>query len=206
MTPEEELKQLTGADNITETTPPPAPENTTAAPANPTPGPTLAPNFWDDAEIEPKKPETAPATNATEGTKTAITPAMYKASARTAVATLNLTQVTLFRPLLNWRFNKTLQKKFKPEDLERAWELEIENATPVNDHEKGLKSRIKKYLYQRDQKLSAIPFTTEEETDLELAFTEYFKAKQITMSPEVLLYCALASSIGKRGIDVFIWD
>ena len=112
----------------------------------------------------------------------------------------------LFRPLLKWRFNKHLDKKFTAEDLATAWELKEKEKTPANDEEKSLKQRISKYLRQFEEKITSLEFSATEERDLESSFRAYFEITQKTLSPETMLYVQLTAILGKRAIDVFIWD
>lgn len=184
----------------------PAPE-TTAAPVKPN-----YKDWWASAETEASaepepeeqseddKPEPpAPSKSAGKLSKDVI-----NASARTAVATLNMTQSTLLRPLMKWRFKKICQKRFG-DNIERALDL-ADTATPEDEAEQRIQSKMRRLVNQFEKKLDELPFTDEEEKDMELAFKTYFEVKQVAMSPEVLLYCSLASILGKRVIDVAMWD
>ena len=225
LTPEEELQQTLNAGNdkkeVTQTgtgnaTPPKAAEQ-----------PMQADNFWATGEVNTAPPVTETVTNTNTGatgtkpadqaapTNTAtqqaaangtrITRETINTSARTAVSAINLAQITILRPLMNWRFMKESEKRFG-EKLSRAQEMIMDDSTPTDAQEKSLKNRFKKFLDQRDAKIKEIPFTDEEEQDMERAFKSYFEMKNQAMSPEILLYTALISTIGKRAVDVVMWD
>lgn len=195
-----------------------------------TPGPRpaaakQAADFWDEAILEDEAPdqpknvgtettgtEAAGTTDAPAATPAASAPAMQKVtsaavatSARTAVATINLAQVTLLKPVLNWRFKKESEKRFG-EHLPRLQDMVMGEIPPTDEAERARKKKFEKFLKERDAKVKGLPFTDDEEKDMESAFRQYFQMKQVTMSPEVLLVCSLATTIGSRVIDVAIWD
>lgn len=224
MTPEEELNQtLNGGKDkpvVTETVTP------AATPPKAAEQPMQADNFWSTGEVNTAPPVTTETvTPPTQGTGTGNatpapnnTPAQQQAangtritretintSARTAVSAINLAQITILRPLMNWRFMKESEKRFG-EKLPLAQEMIMGDLQPTDPQEKSLKNRFKKFLDQRDQKIKEIPFTDEEEEDMERAFKSYFEMKNQAMSPEILLYTALISTIGKRAVDVVMWD
>lgn len=213
MTPEEELQQKLRDANEGDTTPgndtvnvtPPV--KATTPPVTGGPSPKQSPEFWGDSEIKRETPKPTPEPGSPEAKTGAgkITKQAIDMGARTAVSTINLAQVTLMRPILNWRFKKESEKRFG-ENLDRAQEMVMGEITPTDPKEKTLKTRFQKFLEQRDKKLIDLPFTDREEGDLEYAFKTYFEVKQVAMSPEVLLYCSLGSIMGKRAIDAFMWD
>jgi hypothetical protein len=186
-------------------------QNTTQQ-QQPKPTPTPERNygdFWGDSLIE-RKPTPAPS-SITEGAPNIapsqkVTKAAMQTGARTAVATIDLAQTTLMRPLLNWRFKKEAQKRYGTEAYEHGMDMIMSEMTPRDDAERSLKARISRFLDQRDRKVRAIPFTDMERKDLELAFGQYFEITNKTMSPEVLLYASIIGSLGKRAIDVLLWD
>jgi hypothetical protein len=189
----------------------PAPAPAPVVNSEPTAGPSISPSFWDDVEIEKPAPTTpTPAGLPKPGDipppNAPLTKAAIDSSARAAVATLNLTQTMLFRPLIKWRFKKHLSEKFTPEDLATAWSLNLNAETPADDKEKTLKKRISNYLNQFETKNKELPFSTTEEKDLESAFRAYFEITQKTLSPETMLYVQLAAILGRRGIDAFVWE
>ena len=222
MTPEEELQQLLLKDK-------PQTETGTGNPAPPAPvqQPMQSDNFWETGEVQATPPvaETvAPPTTTTTATGTPATPAQtataaqqqaanttrvtreaINTSARTAVSAINLAQITILRPLMNWRFMKESEKRFG-ENLPAIQEMVMADITPTDAREKTLKTKFMKFLNQRDSKIKEIPFTDEEEQDMERAFKSYFEMKQVAMAPEVLLYTSIISTIGKRAVDVFMWD
>ena len=225
-TPEDELKNLL-KQTVNKT-----PETIIPGAQNATPSPEPVKhhkNFWGNADIteeqvttaeQPETP-TAAATNSGTGAQTQagataaqpqstssssrITRDAINNSARTAVATINLAQLTLMRPLLNLRYKKECEKRFG-DRLARAQEMIMGDETPTDEAERSLKKRFNKFLLQRDQKITDIPFTETEEQDMEKALKSYFEMKNVTMSPEILLYCSLASTVGKRVVDVVMWD
>jgi len=182
-------------------------------------------DFWDHAVIEeaPSEP-VPPVTNTTTdtGTNTAapgapaaetaaaaampkVTSSAIATSARTAVATINLAQITLLKPLLNWRFKKECEKRFG-EYLPELQDMVMGEVSATDEAWRARKKKFEKFLKERDTKVKGLPFTDDEEKDMETAFRQYFQMKQVTMSPEVLLVCSLATTIGSRVIDVAVWD
>lgn len=218
LTPEDELKEVLAATKETVVVSPtpiiPAAETTTATPAATTRPEAQKhhPSFWGDATIERKQPEISTGAALKEipnqpagPSANRVTRDAISTSARTAVATINLAQLTLMRPLLNWRFKKECEKRFG-EHLPRVQEMVMGDVKPTDESERARKVHFQKFLDQRDRKIIDIPFSDEEEQDMERAFKAYFEMKQTTMSPEVLLYCSLGSTLGKRGIDALMWD
>lgn len=234
MTPEEELQKLlnTGGNQNQ----PPANETTTTGSGtnNPTPAPVQQPmqddTFWGSGQVNAPEElaiqtqQTTTNTNTTPPTGTTpsgtqnnasvtqaspkpagITRETINTSARTAVAAIDLAQMTILRPLMNWRFTKEGEKRFG-NNFQRGMEMIMTDEVPTDAKEKAVKTRILKFLNQRDQKIKEIPFSDEEEQDMERAFKAYFEMKQVAMAPEVLLYCSVISTIGKRAVDVFMWD
>lgn len=183
------------------------------APATPS-APRNYSKIWGDSVIVRPGSEAANSNNAEPGlvspnsepTATKVSKQAIDAGARTAVAMLNLTQTTLMRPVLNWRFRKEAEKRFGEETYREGMDMIMGDIKPKNDTEKRIKGSVSAFLEQRDQKLIAIPFTPTEEKDLEYAFREYFALKNQAMTPEVLLYCSLGGTVGKRFIDALLWD
>lgn len=198
MTEDEELQQmLNGGSNN-------ANGNTGEAPQQqPT---TYHADFWTSGELSPEKTPAQPGidTPNTPVPGTAVSKSLAAASARTAVVTINLTQATLFRPLVNWQFSRKIEKTFG-DKLERGLELVDNDETPQDEQEARIKKRLMRMFDERDKKISSIPFNDTEEQDMELAFREYFIQKNVSLGPDIMLYCTLGSTLGKRAIDAFMW-
>lgn len=157
-----------------------------------------------DEETETPAGTGSPADTPQPGT-TKVSKQAVNAGARAAVASINLAQITLCRPLLNWRFRKESEKRFG-DKLDRAMELAMGDERVQNPEEKTLKGRFDRWLAQRDKKVKEIPFNDDEEQDMEYAFKTYFEVTNKSMSPEVILVTTLVSILGKRAIDVALWD
>lgn len=227
MTPQEELDAIMNkkqsGDNETgnnektgnDTTQTPA-SSTTPPPPTPEPVKRNYDDFWGSASVnrvstvapaaDTKEPGGAPSSPEAKTTGTGkVSRQAIETGARTAVTTINLAQASVMRPLLNWRFRKAGEKRYG-ENFEKGLEMIMSDTKPKDETEKGIKARIQRFLDQRDSKLTNIPFSDTEEKDMEYAFKAYFEMKQTSMSPEVLLYCSIGSILGKRAIDVFVWD
>lgn len=174
-------------------------------------------SFWAQAEVvpEPKASNTelttesaadqlqsTPATTATN----VPTKREMKIAAETCVAAMDMGQKMIFAPLMSWRFKKVAEKKLGKENYLRALELSDGDEAPVDEREERLKKKFNKNLKQLETKLADIPFSEDEEERLSFAFEKYFEAKQQAVAPEILLYIAIASTLGKRGVDVLVWD
>lgn len=230
MTPEEELQGMLNSNK----TPANGNDTTGAGTGTTTPEPTQQPmqadGFWETGEVQTppiiqkeqppvsdtgtaaaqpagQQAATVPQNNATGITPQGqrITRETLNTSARTCVAAIGFAQTTILRPLMNWRFTKEAEKRFG-ENLPRAMEMAMEDITPTEPKEKAIKTRFTKFLKQRDKKIEGIPFTDDEEQDMERAFKAYFEMKQVSMSPDVLLWCTIITTVGKRGVDVMMWD
>lgn len=177
---------------------------------SPTPEPAVRNygEFWGDTKIvrvDPKPTATGTTAEPGEAGPTKISKQAVDTGARTAVATIDLAQTTLMRPIVNWRFRKVGEKRFG-DKFEEALNAVVLGTTPASPEEKKVQLSVQALLDQRDKKILAIPFSSSEEKDLEYAFKEYFTQKNVAMSPEVLLYCSLGSIMGSRLIDAAMWD
>lgn len=224
MTPEEELLQGLDGNGEDKTVNKTETVTNTPAPPKEVLQPMQSDDFWGKAEIHSAAETTETGAEANKGagntgaaatesateqkkaaTEARVTREAINTSARTAVEALNLAQLTVLRPFMNWRFNKESEKRFGA-NLPRIQEMVMGDEVPTSPEEKSMKSRFMKFLNQRDKKIEQVPFNKEEKDDLEQAFKSYFQMKQQTMSPEFLLYTALITILGKRAVDVFMWD
>jgi hypothetical protein len=174
-------------------------------------------SFWAQAEVvpEPKSSTAEPVAEAdtdqaqTTTTTTAAnapTKKEMKIAAETCVAAIDMGQKMIFAPLMSWRFKKIAEKKLGKEGYLRAMELSDGEDSPVDEREERLKKKFNKNLKQLENKLAEIPFSEDEEERLNFAFEKYFEVKQQAVAPEILLYIAIASTLGKRTVDVLVWD
>lgn len=206
MTPEEEIAQLSKESKELETKL--ATPAVTTAPT-PEPGPTShAKSFWEIAEADDAPLETQ--SKLTTEIRTELAPAKVsneaaEAGARAAVGALNVTVTMLCRPLINWRFKKEAQKRFGT-NLATAEELVVTDATPEDETEAKLKRKYEAFLAKRDEKITGLRFSDDEENDLTFAFKDYFKTTGKTMSPETMLVIAITGVVGTRVIDVVTVD
>lgn len=224
LTPDEELNQTLNGNGEDKTVNKTETVTNTPAPPKEVLQPMQSDDFWGKAEIHSAAETTETGAEANKGagntgaaatetateqkkaaTEARISREALNTSARTAVDALNLAQCTILRPVMNWRFMKESEKRFGA-NLPRIQEMVMNDEVPTSPEEKSGKNRFLKFLNQRDEKVKQIPFNKDEEGDLELAFKSYFTLKNQSMSPEFLLYTALITILGKRAVDVFMWD
>lgn len=178
----------------------PGAEPAPAAPATPAKA-KLNADFWSYAELD-EPDEAAP--DRPEPTSPGLTKKAIQTGARTAVGVIDFAQGMVFRPLVNYQFKKIANKRFGA-DLDRALDL-VDGDTPNDERERVLKSKLNRLIKSRDKKYESVPFNSDEEKDMQVAMEMYFETKQITMSPDVLLYANLFGTLGKRLVDVMVWD
>lgn len=227
MTPEEELKQslqgTTGNSNpvVNNATTPPPP------PPPPPPNPEVVhdyTDFWGRSEtktpqnlntnqppaanVNPQQPGNTGATTPAPTTPAgvAINKKAAEMSARAAVGTINVLQVSLCKPLVNWQFKKQGAKRFGAENFEKGLDDIVLGITPTDAAEAARKKRINKFLEQRDEKIRNIPFNKEEEEEMIYAWKTYFELTGKTVSPELLIAASTIGNLGKRAIDIAMWD
>lgn len=177
---------------------PPVAQTTPAYNPPATPG-----NISTPAPVQTPAPaQAAPAIGAPQGR---LSSKAIKTSAAVTVSTINLCQLAVLRPLMNWRFKKETEKRYGA-NAPILQQMVMSGQKPTDAAEKKQYTSFMAFLNQRDQKIEDLPFSETEEKDMQYAFENYFEATQKTMSPEVLLYTSLISIIGKRAIDVAMWD
>jgi hypothetical protein len=128
-----------------------------------------------------------------------ITEKAKRASARTAVGMLDLTQKSLFTPLLTSKY----KKKFSKEEQDKLLEIEFKDKKELEGDDLALSNKFEKLMGRMNKKIDAIPLEESEKTDLEEAFFSYFDYKEKTLPPEWFVGMAVVNAIGKRAIDVF---
>jgi len=161
-------------------------------------------NFWemDDMEPEPivaeeKKPETKIIKTPEEQPKK-LTEKAIKHSASVAVGMIELTQSGLMIPILKRKF----KKKFTEKEYERFEEVFGKPESSLSDDDKQLIAKMDRAKKKYEEIKKAIPFTSDEEEQLETAFYKYFEYKQIELPPGMHLAFACINVVGKRIIDV----
>lgn len=152
---------------------------------------------------EAQKPKTA-ITNPTAVQPDNVEPKISKeakhASARIAVAMLNITQGAIFKPLLNRKF----KKKFTAPEAEKLDTLaDIPKTSITDDKDLALRNKFDKLLKRHNKKIDGVDLEEQEEKDLASAFYTYMDVTGKSLPPEYLLMIALLNTVGKRSIDLF---
>lgn len=226
MTPEEELQQTLNQVNGNGVNPSGNGGSSTPPPPPPPPPPAPEVNhdytdFWGKSEtVSPQNQNTAtpPTTTGTAAPAGTTQPVNHgttvqkvnkqaaEMSARATVSTINVLQVSLFKPLINWQFKKQGAKRFGQDNFDKGLDDIVLGNTPTDAAELARKKRINSFLQQRDDKIRAVPFNKDEEEEMIYAWRTYFEMTGKTVSPEVLIIASTLGNIGKRGIDIAIWD
>jgi hypothetical protein len=158
-------------------------------------------NFWNMDDMAPEKP-IAPVdvknNPIVEVKPTKLTEKAIKHSAAVAVGMIELTQNGLMIPILKRKF----KKKFTEAEYDRYEEIFGLPDTSLEDLDKQLIARMKKAADKYEKLKAAIPFTKDEDEQLETAFYKYFEYKQIELPPGMHLAFACINVVGKRVIDV----
>jgi hypothetical protein len=161
-------------------------------------------NFWNMDDMEPEKPivpvSPVDAKNNTivEVKPTKLTEKALKHSAAVAVGMIELTQSGLMLPILKRKF----KKKFTEAEYDRYEEIFGLPDSSLKDEDKQLIAKMKKAADKYEKLKAAIPFTKDEDEQLETAFYKYFEYKQIELPPGMHLAFACVNVVGKRIIDV----
>lgn len=150
---------------------------------------------FEEKKTETKKPDSGSAGKKEEGP---ITEKTKRASARTAVGMLDLTQRGIFQPLQTWKF----KRKFTNEEIEKIDLIEDKEDAKLEEKEIALKKKWNRLLKKYNKKYEDVPMKEKEKQDLEEAFYNYFDYKEKTLSPEWFIGMAVVNSIGGRAIDL----
>lgn len=121
-----------------------------------------------------------------------------RASAQTATAALDSLLSMTCVPLID----RKIRKRLTEEEMDKGASLEDRKDEELNDEELRIKNKFTRLMKLRDHKIKNIDLSSKETTNIETAFYNYFKIKDIAMPPEWLLYLALGSVIIDRGIEV----
>lgn len=158
-------------------------------------------NFWQMDDMEPEKPIVVPEqknNTIVEVKPTKLTEKAIKHSAAVAVGMIELTQSGLMLPILKRKF----KKKFTEAEYDRYEEIFGLPDSSLKDEDKQLIAKMKKAADKYEKLKAAIPFTKDEDEQLETAFYKYFEYKQIELPPGMHLAFACVNVVGKRIIDV----
>jgi hypothetical protein len=168
-------------------------------------------SFWEEevsgeekqetAKVEEKKETPKPEEKPAEEQTPKVTEKAKRASARTAVGMIDMTQKAIFSPLIEWKY----MRKFKKKELDRLEEkdlIDTEKSLIVEASDMSLRTKWDRLMKKRDKKIDAIPFSAGEKEDLEEAFFTYFDFKEKTLPPEWFMYLAVINTVGRRLVDV----
>lgn len=121
-----------------------------------------------------------------------------RASAQTATAAVDSLLTMACVPLIE----RKMRKRLTEEELDKGPDLEDRKDEELQDEELRIKKKWMRTMKLREHKLREIPLNSKEEKNLETAFYNYFKIKDIAMPPEWLLYISLSSILIDRVIEV----
>lgn len=175
------------------------------------PAPAAAPDPTDESEGETEDSETEDtgeaSTQAPKQPGGGLSKEAVEKSSRIAVNTLELTMVTIFRPLINWQFKKRLRKVLSDEEIMAGAQFARGELHPATEEQQRVKNYFTHFLNQRDEKITGLKFTEEDKEDLNFAFGNYMEVEQKQLPASYLVAMAVAGVVGKRGIDAFVgWD
>jgi hypothetical protein len=149
--------------------------------------------------VKPQTP-TTPTAKPTDKEATEISNKAKHASARIAVGMLDLTQKSIFIPLLNRKY----KKKFNDKEIERLEEIADANKSTLDETDMRIRTKFDRLMKKRDKKIDAVELEDQERKDLESAFYTYMDVTGNNVPPEYLLMIGIMNTVGKRGIDLFM--
>lgn len=121
-----------------------------------------------------------------------------RASAETATAALDSLLSMTCVPLID----RKIRKRLTEEEMDLGFNLEDKKDDELNDEELRIKNKFTRLMKLRQHKIDNVELSTKEIKNVETAFYNYFKIKDIAMPPEWLLYISLGSIVIDRVIEV----
>lgn len=158
-------------------------------------------SFWsadDDLEPLPKPEPNTPGTQADLANEKKINDAVFKNGASIVTGGLEFVTSGIIMVILKKRF----KNQFTEKEYDDFLLISDKPAAELTDTEKKLKNRIDLANKKYETLKLKVPFTDEEEKDLEQAWYQYLKMKNIEVPPGMLVALATVSIVGKRVLDV----
>jgi hypothetical protein len=159
--------------------------------------------FWnsdDDLETPPAPPETI--TTELPTTDKKLTDAVFKNGASIVTGGLEFVSSGIIMVILKRRF----KKQFTTQEYDTYLLALDKKDIDLTDDERKIKNRISVAVKKYEELKLKVPFTDDEEQDLEKAWYQYLKMKNIEVPPGMLVALATTSIIGKRVLDVALDD
>lgn len=157
-------------------------------------------SFWSAADdLEPlPKAEPAETEKDLPTTEKKLNDAVFKNGASIVTGGLEFVSSGIIMVILKKRF----KNQFTEKEYDEYLLLADKKADTLTDAETRLKNRIDLANKKYEALKLKVPFTEEEEHDLEQAWYQYLKIKNIEVPPGMLVALATVSIIGKRVLDV----
>jgi hypothetical protein len=157
-------------------------------------------SFWTaDDDLEPlPKPEKTTAENELPTNEKKISDTVFKNGASIVTGGLEFVTSGIIMVILKKRF----KNQFTEKEYDEFLLISDKPATALTPDETKLKNRIDLANKKYEALKLKVPFTDDEEKDLEQAWFQYLKMKNIEVPPGMLVALATVSIVGKRVLDV----
>jgi hypothetical protein len=178
---------------------------TVTAVANPIANPTNTNNgagsFWsesDDMDAPPAPPIEPKAETELPTTDKKLTDAVFKNGASVVTGSLEFVSSGIIMVILKKRF----KSQFTEKEYDEYLLISDKKDADLTEPQLNLKNRIDLAIKKFESLKAKVPFTDDEEKDLEAAWYGYLKTKNIEVPPSMLVALATVSIVGKRVLDV----